>query len=1376
MAAAREGQPLPERERHPEGDTERAGETEPSLPEDPAQIVERADDAVHQLQETGEKMTSRVAAQFEANVDPETSAALDSIVTEAKEAEEALKQELETTETAPEKGRDFSRLAGDLDEAVSAFVGPDGALDETAFSQASPEAQERVRAALASLQEAYRTDPAAFLSSPDALQSIRVDELRKEFMNGAAEELASDDPDRALAAYQNALGEESMDEASLLEKRQSFNRQYVMAESRRIETQAESDPIAAANRMLRFERRTREIGVDGPRASTERLAEKVRASFREALASGADGVALFRSLDDGAPGDRGVAWDLVDKALNDAPGDDWQQKKQAAIDALGQRAPDALLVQATGQYSSQGWTPEERLQLTEAIARLPESKRSVLAELSLSGNDLPKDKDMSPEARRALFDAYRANKPENVVEHAEAFPAEIAAMPEKERTQMIDATIARDPYAVVRQADGWRNVLSEGQRKNMLLSMAKKGELRLEKDAFLLKKMPELAQSFTPDVVDKVMLMQPDAVLTAADQGGITLDAGQRTELLLSMADKNQLYDKKIEQLQRIGALTPEAIDTVIDRQPKLLLFNIANGAIEVSEAQAKTAIAKSLEAGGMHRNTVEQIERIVSERDLQFAEDDVWKMVDAGMAGGDLTNPDLLGALKRLAESAEAGPRLTKLVNAAERIATSPSASLRRLSRELLGTLRSAEDPEAAFTQVEGIFERNQLPLVGKVNKVFEVLYPKEKLDALTSAEHCSPTLRAESHRGRMLTIYKDLVSIHLDSGNPSLRGYMETLRDGQGLMDKVDAEGLDSLSEDERKSFESTVEKIKRLHETSLAGRIRDDQPASGKKDVADVYGNLRQSLSAKEGQSLSGRVAEMYLKPLGLETIESALERMDASGVKADRRNREWVAGGSGRIDVKAGDLLKGFNDRFLRNILENGSVAKEFLGASADSDRTPLDTDVARILPGDADAGLAGALAASPVGEYGDLFMVVRDRGQFQETSAKDDPAALNKEARKREARLELFPTGVVGERHFGVRTGLPSTEIDAIGVTERLMREPKRLDSRIMDVVANGHYVPMVDQEGNILVTPEKFDDYRQRFFGGTEGMPFRMKESSLENAPAHADALREVMEAKRKERASVQGMNAELRGAVLGELAAQGIESSAGFDELLTNAEIYDTGSSSRGTNVPGSYDFDFIVKLNAADMAKAASLNESLVARLGGKKHEGHRPDQLRLLGAKLGSETADVDVGFADKSEVAQYESHDAVSDRLDAIRRDLGDEAHERVVANIVLAKKLLKEAGAYKKFEDGGIGGIGVENWVLSEGGSALTAMESFEQAAFDGETLRPLAEFQQEYKVLDPGINAKTGGHDNFISLLKGDGYAKMAQAVRGYLKKARTTS
>ena len=112
---------------------------------------------------------------------------------------------------------------------------------------------------------------------------------------------------------------------------------------------------------------------------------------------------------------------------------------------------------------------------------------------------------------------------------------------------------------------------------------------------------------------------------------------------------------------------------------------------------------------------------------------------------------------------------------------------------------------------------------------------------------------------------------------------------------------------------------------------------------------------------------------------------------------------------------------------------------------------------------------------------------------------------------------------------------------------------------------------------------------------------------------------------------------------------------------------------------------------------------------------------------------------------------------------------------VVANILLAKRVLKEANAYKPHRSdasqGGMGGVGIENWVLQHGGSFIDAAKSFVEAA-EGLTYD---QFKDKYRVWDFGENhlaAKKGNypHDNFIfANMNEAGFKKTKEALKKYL-------
>ena len=131
--------------------------------------------------------------------------------------------------------------------------------------------------------------------------------------------------------------------------------------------------------------------------------------------------------------------------------------------------------------------------------------------------------------------------------------------------------------------------------------------------------------------------------------------------------------------------------------------------------------------------------------------------------------------------------------------------------------------------------------------------------------------------------------------------------------------------------------------------------------------------------------------------------------------------------------------------------------------------------------------------------------------------------------------------------------------------------------------------------------------------------------------------------------------------------------------------------------------------------------------------------------------------------------------LQDRLATIKRN-NPEKYKYVIANILLAKQVLKKAEAYKpnrgEIPQGGLGGVGIENWILQNGGSFIDAAKSFVDAA-DGKSF--LA-FKSAYQIWDFGDNhlAERRGqyaHDNFVeNNMSEAGYKKMVKALKKYLK------
>ncbi|MDB5259350.1 MAG: hypothetical protein JWO73_558 [Candidatus Taylorbacteria bacterium] len=712
------------------------------------------------------------------------------------------------------------------------------------------------------------------------------------------------------------------------------------------------------------------------------------------------------------------------------------------------------------------------------------------------------------------------------------------------------------------------------------------------------------------------------------------------------------------------------------------------------------------------------------------------------------------------------------------QKIGDSPSQEIQRLKDSLLSQLSESEHPIEDYQKIESIFIKNNIPTVGKIYGVFETLHGPEVLErTIKSMENVSPVLKEASTRKRYYTLYQDLLKVHIESGNRSLKEYAEIFQSGGQLIERFESAGLESLSPREQEQLRYFVGKLETLQSKSALDSADDAFAVANAADVEQRIAHVKEGLKVAEGQTVLERVSDMYLRPAGLESFVELLDRMRNSKSGADERSRQMIAdarqkagGGDVVLELSGGEFLKGVNARYIGNILQNGSVAKEFLGSDASSDSTPLDTDISLVTPENAAGGFTNSISKSLANGYGDILFALKDRGQYQLT-------AVGQPARAEAGKMELFQTGALGKSHYGIRTGFPSTEIDFM-IVKDLASRPKDLENLFFEIAQNGYYIPVADISGKVIFTPEMYDEYRKLFaglekFDGSEleHHPITESELSYEKVTSIAEALPE--ENDRVERATQT-----IRSEVERVLGSMGVALRQEFDTGILGAELLDTGSTGRHTNTPGDFDFDFSLKLDAKDFPKSPQLVRAIKDVMIFDKDDSHQEAggyyQLRVkgvtsIGGQQLDKALDIDIGFSSKSDLSAYGSHDAIRDKLKHLKGHDGPEAYEQTVANIILAKQILKEGHAYKKQEDGGFGGIGVENWILGHGGNIEEAFRSFRDAAYENGQKVPYEIFKEKYKILDPGINIKYSGHDDFIRVLKPGGYDAMLRTIENYL-------
>ena len=727
---------------------------------------------------------------------------------------------------------------------------------------------------------------------------------------------------------------------------------------------------------------------------------------------------------------------------------------------------------------------------------------------------------------------------------------------------------------------------------------------------------------------------------------------------------------------------------------------------------------------------------------------------------------------------------KLITYIRVLSRMGDSPSQEIQHLKDQIALQILDSPNPEWTLAQIEEIFIKNNLPFTGKVMRVFDALYPQEKV---VTTPMRSPNLRAlgplenpATFMRLRMTLYKDLAQAHALSGNRSLRDYLQIVQESADLIQKAELDP-DNLQEIELKKLTATLTRLEVLYANTVFGtvhpidQIQNTVPTSlDRTQLLERINQLRARLKTPAHTTIVEQVVSHYVRPLGFSHPGEVLSMMQEAKTMAHQRGLALAnTAQDEHLQIQPNDLLKGTQHIYFSNILQNGSVAKEFLGASATSDSTPLDTDLAKVLPQDVPDDFTPeaffkVVSSSKAMGYGNMLFVVRDRGQLIDTSSGPQPIPQGK--------YELFLTQYVdAERHVGIRTGFPSTEIDFIIVKPELAANTVAFSNICFSIAENGFYIPIVDQQGKILFSPEQYAVFHRAFNGLSyfSDEPLVIDEVGVQEPfSQRITGLSEKLDNKRHES---QKQLAAIRAVVQEVLSKYQIILRDEYDTSILGADLQDTGSTSRNTaTIGGNSDFDLMLMLDPAQFSLAQNIFEDLRIALKPEQDKSHTEAgyfQIKAVGCDcIEGNKVDIDVGIQNRAQVKVFSSHEAVQSKLEWIEEHYGHKMLVHVEANIVLAKEILKEASAYSKMTDGGMGGMGVENWILANGGNINQAFKTFYQAAHDlnGERI-PFSVFQQRYPIYDPGINLKFGRHDNYVYVLKEKGYFAMLDAIQSHL-------
>ena len=828
-----------------------------------------------------------------------------------------------------------------------------------------------------------------------------------------------------------------------------------------------------------------------------------------------------------------------------------------------------------------------------------------------------------------------------------------------------------------------------------------------------------------------------------------------------------------------------------------------------------------------------------------------------------DLKNCELTGVLKDYLDHHydEITPEaLTQLPGLLTKLSQSNASEVAKHAAEFAGVLLDgdlAKAPEK-LAQIEQIFLHNHLPYVGKVYLVFRTMHPS--LDLETNFEYAghfgsdsriSPVLQQATGdiksgkldqmlNSRDVIILSDLLRASFSSNNRSIREYLDTLKNGQALLDQLSSGSLDwdtfnqptSLMDKDTKANYDTLSTfawhLATIYNSTLPGKEHPyqlihqqaDQQSDQPNALQTDFANLTSLIKPNNRYSLADRAVRYFAHFIGIKDLADAERYMDDAVKEADARNRrmaEYLVTTS-EPKLQPGDLVKGmggwssYGISNLDNIMQNGATSKEFLGDASWTDTTPLDTDLSIVL--------AKAIRDGTVSETikhvfaytfgGGLWAVLKRENANGESSfvvtrsGQDNAREADVAQARKEGKPEAYYIGFDHPDHYGIRVGFSMSLVSFFIADDTKIKDlfddpsDARSDSTPvsevtkLEVALNGFYIPVVDRDSEELIfTPDDYDKMRAQMSGlshyHTGDYQFapedelELPSTNVERAtiPSTTTIISELPASMAETDRKHEVINQVIKQAITN-IPELNLNYKDYLDGDLTEniVEMIDTGSIGRQTNTPGSGDFDYMARLDRSilnDPTKKQQITDALLTAFG-RENDGSAivNGNLRLKQVSIDglTEPADIDITFVQKTNKVQYPTDAALADRLSNIKNQ-SETKYQQVLANIIYAKQFLKAAGAYKPRRSpeakgiGGLGGVGIENWILQHGGSFKQAARDFLTVA---DSCSSFEDFCAHYPVWDYGENHKgirSKPHDNFVAdNMNPEGYERMKEALR----------
>lgn len=727
----------------------------------------------------------------------------------------------------------------------------------------------------------------------------------------------------------------------------------------------------------------------------------------------------------------------------------------------------------------------------------------------------------------------------------------------------------------------------------------------------------------------------------------------------------------------------------------------------------------------------------------------------------------------------------LCDLIN---RLNLSNSVELANFQGVIFDELLKTDDSMEKFEAIEKIFVKNNVPVFAKIFKCFQILYPELSKTFKFDNQIISPELAKLNFNGsnldklnknvspndmRLQVIFNDLFRISLGSNNHSLKEYIKNIENGNTLYICLLAGNIsyDELSALQKETLDIFIAHLETLIENSKYSLDGDYDRLSALEKIKIIGKNFK----ITSRYDLPDRIVRHFLYFAGINSFEELKDKMENIVISKDKINQERGRElEKSKFTLETGDFIRGVGNEFdLINSLHLGNVCKEYLGSingTSHSDATPLDIDLSRITY---DKSNAESISNTPsgLGGYGNFYIVIKHDNPNM-TISRDSNG--DKNVLYDPSKFEMFKT--LADNHYGVRTGISSTDIDYI-----MINGDYDISKLKFEIAKNGFYIPVVNVDGNLLYTVDEYNNLKEKMKGLSY---YDAEEYTLSTEHLYFPGIEEIIADMHEDREKQIKKRKALQTTISNIISSSGL----GIDKINMNptpdlsnniADLIEIGSTSRGTNVPNDSDYDFILKVGKQQVlqnsnAILSKFNEYFKPKENNSHTNRFRGSNINIEGLDL---PVDIDISIDQKRNSEIYFSDTSLQDRLNNIERQYPKD-YEAVLANIVYAKELLKKEGCYKPHKSdssqSGLGGIGVENWILQNGGSFYSAAKSFYDASAD----KSFDEFKKVYKVWDFGQNHEPREKNGIIypfdeyvyDNMAENGYQKMREVCKKYLE------